>query len=707
MGPNSRATAGDSLEFYVLLIECFERWPSELEQCPEHLRSLSESICKRDLLEPVDLGKESQFNQFEDLVEKYLKKQRKKQVFKRQATKEEEQLQKDLAIQVSTLQQLKAIFLEFIESAEVNEKSKSDFLVMLSEMKDLYNRIIGNKMYTKKEMAIDEVSSVLDVCNRYKGQFPALQEYVRRGGKWETALSKGIEEGLGRSSFGEKKGAKKAGEAKLQTSELVKFHTGSGLEKSRKSRAEGAKNYNNPFDNSSFEEAKPSAKKGSAEPPKKALNQSSSFKHLERDDSAHTMEELRNFILKEKGELENTIVSLKMKLERREQEFLEVRVRNEQQSTKIRSLSNENKDLQRQVKELKEEIYSRILNITMTSNKTGSASVNKFDSSHKVGFKGKYPNKERLGARRSTSFLSKPEDRIEKTRPIPELFEERKTPARNSKVPRLDKKSLSNSKAFLQDFNKEIDSILNRKSKAKQGEPGGRKRYGSQKKLPSGMDPKGSYMDLLEAKVGTYTASKPGPDPLRGGDHGRQSKPWDMGNRLSDITGGLIKARSQKYLRSELGNAEYGEVGGGSQYPARNRMAYTLNLGGPSGYAGAGLASNDFEAFSGNANRLNNRPHSMANHESLYNRRQMDMGGLGKEDPRFQAQFEEVGNFRGGRFPGEAAYNMGMDVGRNPAPGMGGPMERGGAFDAAKKLERYKNQMKMKHGDNGFGGRFY
>lgn len=698
----------DSLEFYVLLIECFEKWPFELESCPEHLKELSESLRKLNLLEPVDLGKESQFAQFDDLIDKYHKKNSKKPVLKKQVTKEEQQLKKDLKIQISTLQQLKGIFLEFIESAEINEKSKSDFLVMLTEMKDLYNRIIGNKMYTEKDNAIDEVSLVLDVCNRYKGQFQTLQEYVKRGGEWETALSKGIEEGLGRTSFGKQRQSSKRGtetkQSKLQTSELVKFHTNSGVDKSRKSKNDAGKQYNNPFDNSSFEEVKPSAKKeATPERPKKQLNQSSSFKHLERDDSAQTIEDMRNFILKEKGELENEIVSLKMKLDKKEQEFLEMRVINEQQSTKIKSLANENKDLQRQVKELKEEIYSRILNITMTSNKTGSHSVNKFDSSHKINYKSKYKQREREVPRRSTSFLSKPEDRIEKTKQNNERFEALSKPKRNSEVRKMDKKALSNSKAFLQDFNKEINNILNRTSKAKNEESGTRKRYGSQHRLNTANDPKNKYMDLLENKAGTYTATKANLGGLRSGELDLSQKKWNLGNGLNDYSGSLIKAKSQTYLRNEPGAQEYGELGGGLQFPHRNRMAYTLNLGDPSSYGVSNPRPAEFDKFNTSSTRLNNRPHSMTNHEALYNHRQMEMGIMNNEDPRFQMQFEEMGNFRANMYPPEGGYNME----RAPQPGMGNQIERGGAFDAAKKLERYKNQMKMKQSETGYGGRFY
>lgn len=694
----------------MLLIECFEKWPFELESCPEKLKGLSESIRKLNLLEPVDLGKESQFGQFDDLIDKYHKKHNRKPVLKKQVTKEEEQLKKDLSIQISTLQQLKGIFLQFIGSAEINEKSKSDFLVMLSEMKDLYNRIIGNKMYTNKDNAIDEVSLVLDVCNRYKGQFQTLQEYVKRGGEWETALSKGIEEGLGRTSFGkQRQSANKDAEAKpskLQTSELVKFHTNSGVDKSRKSRNDGAKQYNNPFDNSSFEEPKPSAKKEKTpEAPKKNLNQSSSFKHLERDDSAQTMEDMRNFILKEKGELENEIVSLKMKLDKKDQEFLEMRVQNEQQATRIKSLTNENKDLQRQVKELKEEIYSRILNITMTSNKTGSHSMNKFDSSHKINYKSKYKPRDRDVPRRSTSFLSKPEDRIEKTKQNHERFETLNRPSKASEALKLDKKALSNSKAFLQDFNKEINNILNRTSKAKNEDAGPRKRYGSQKRLHVATDSSKKYMDLMENKLGTYTATKTNLGGMLSGELDLPKKTWDVSSGLRDFSGSLMKTKSQKYLQNEPGSQEYGDVTSGLQFPQRNRMAYTLNLGDPASFGGAPPRPAEFDKFNVRANRLNNRPHSMANHEAIFNHRQMDLGMMNNEDPRFQMQFEDMGNFRTSMYPPEGGYNMGVE--RGPAPGMGGQVERGGPFDAAKKLERYKNQMKMKQGDSGYGGRFY
>ena len=669
--------------------------------CPEKITTYSESIRKLNLLEPVDLERKSQFHEFDNLVNKFLGKTNKKAVLKKIATKEEIKLKEDLTTQITTLQQLKELFLEFIETAMINEKTKTDFLEMLVEMKGLYNQIIGNRMYKNKNEAIDEVSLVLDVCNRYKGQFQTLQEYVKRGGKWETALSMGIEEGLGRSSFGEnhgpeseKKKRKNGKEDKGRNSELVKYNSNQNNTDVKTGKAFG-KDYNNPFENSSIEEQRPSAKLNkSREEKNKKINKSSSFKHLERADSAHTMEELRNFIIKEKIELENEIVSLKMKLEKRDQELLEARLINEKNSTKIRSLTSKNKDLKKQVKEYKEEIYARILNITMTSNKTGSHSVNKFDSSHKINYKGKYREKPSkiTPIRRSTSFLSKPEDRIEKTKREPERFEYNLKS--NKDVMKLEKKNLTNSKAFLQDFNKEISSILNRTSKPEEKRIG--KRHGSQKRMFTDTEPKAKYSELLDNKLRSYTATK-----------------GSMVNLRSNETGGnnLWEANPKKNSNKFVGQ-DYGDISNGRQYP--NRMAYTLNLAEDNPYGANAMQERDY--FAQRGSRLDGRPNSRAN-DHMFNPRQMERG-LG-EDPRYPSNLEDLGNFRASLYGKEGGYSRGMEpqmrnpemmmnMGANINGNIGGNQERDNGFDAAKKLEKYKNQMNMKFGgDTGYGCLLY
>jgi hypothetical protein len=672
-----------------------------------------------NLLEPVDLEKESQFNTLEDLISKFQNNKQKKPVLQKQVTKEEEHLQNELDTQINTLQQLKAIFLEFIENATINKKTKGDFMDMLTEMKDLYNRIIGNKMYTNKNEGIDEVSFVLDVCNRYKDKLQSLQEYVQRGGKWETALSKGIEEGLGRSSFGDNQfNSKKSSNteknglrgSKLQTSELVKFNTNSNHQNTdKKSKMRSKGEYNNPFDNSSFEE--PKLANTMEKSHDNIKDRSSSFKHLERDDSAHTMEELRHFIIKEKGELENEIVSLKMKLEKRDQENLELKLVNERNLTKMKSIQNENINLRKQVKELKEEIYARILNITMTSNRTGSHSVNKFDSSSKINYKNKYKGiKKNSPKRRSTSFLSKPEDRIEKTKKEPERFDTNKSSKRLLERSKLDKKSLTNSKAFLQDFNKEISNILNRTSKVKNDDSGGIKRHGSQKRLYRGTETKSNYLDNLESKLGNYTATKGSRTNIANNDIDILKSKWDRGTGLNDFTGGLMKTKSQQFLNKDLSTPDYGDMRGTLQYNPANRLKYTLNMGDQTNYGVHGQSMNEFENYNVRANRLDNRPHSMANHDHIYSRHQMELGLMNDTDPRYPSKFDDIGNFKGSMYAQENPYTVGLDMNVNRGNDLGGTqMDRGGngAFDAAKKLERYKNQMKMKHGEGGYGGRFY
>ena len=688
-------------QFYILLVECFENWPNEVNGDEgdtadffNSLSKLSESVRKLNLLEPLDLQRKSQYNMFDDLVEKYLEKPKGKRAKDKEVTKEEAQLQKDLQIQINTLQQLKGIFLEFIENVDINEKSTNDFHDMLKEMKDLYNRIIGNKMYTQKNEAIDEVSLVLDVCNRYKGRFRGLQEYVKRGGKWETALSKGIEEGLGRSSFGEKPapGSRKSQNdqlkelelkfSKFQNSELVKYNTASEGKNEKRASERKKDDFRNPFENSSIEDLKtPGKKEPKEEAGNKRHNQSSSFQHLERNDSAQTMDELKNFIIKEKVELENEVVALKLKLETKDNQILELKVKNEQQATKIKSLQHQNAGLQKQVKEYKEEIYARILNLTMTSHKTGTASLNKFDSSKKIGVKEKYRDRVDTSTpiKRSTSFLSKPEDRIEKTRREPEG---------------MDKKSLANSKAFLQDFNKEIDSILNRGNKPKTETSTLPRRQNSQKNLYRGTDTKRNYLDLHDKKNTSFTAHK---SHLRSHGYDPLGKDFDPMLRMRDMGGSLAKVKSQQYFQKDMPlGKETPEMGGGLGYPPRNRMAYTLNLAEHPSYANPSLGMPDYENYNLRG-RLDNRPSSFTN-DNLYNRRANEVGMLGTEDPRFAPKYEDMGHFRSSMFPDSRFGNPG-DTPRR---------EHQGAFDAAKQLEKYKNQMKMKQApDQSYGGRFY
>jgi hypothetical protein len=724
-GANKSAASVNAEQFYILLVECFENWASEIEdnndtaELQGSMSDLTKSVCKLNLLEPVDLQRKTQYYLFDDLVEKYLQKSAKKSVKKKEATKEEIQLKNNLEIQINTLQQLKGIFLEFIETTQISEQTTNHFHEMLKEMKDLYNTIIGNKMYIDKDDAIDEVSLMLDVCNRYKGKFQSLQEYVKRGGKWETALSKGIEEGLGRSSFGEKPSSvsrKSQNDAmqkemdlkfsKLKNSELIKYSTGENKKSGVKLNEKGK--YNNPFENSSIEELKtPGKKSKSPEVEKKKINHSSSFQHLERNDSTQTMDELKNFIIKEKIELENEIVALKLRLEKKDNQILELKVKNEQQATKISSLSNQNSNLQRQVKEYKEEIYARILNLTMTSNKTGSHSMNRYDSSKKMGFRDKYKNRMDTSTpiKRSTSFLSKPEDRIEKTKKDPENFDMLKASNQNREpTVKLDKKSLANSKAFLQDFNKEIDNILNRTGKAKHDSSSGLRRHDSQKKIYRGTETKRNYMDLANKNnISSYTASKPSLptntfDPL--------GKDYDPLSRIKDLRGTLPKVKSQQYFGNDLTGKDYPELGGGLRYPQRNRMAYTLNLGEQPSYGVPGMG--DYDNF-GLHKRMDNRPSSFTNHDNMFNPRGTDQGMMNADDPHFQSKFQDMNNFRSsmyteGRFQRGPDINAHFDMGVN----MEAQRDTSGTFDAAKKLEKYKNQMKMKQpADNNYGGRFY
>ena len=159
----------------------------------------------------------------------------------------------------------------------------------------------------------------------------------------------------------------------------------------------------------------------------------------------------------------------------------------------------------------------------------------------------------------------------------------------------------------------------------------------------------------------------------------------------------IPKINSNKYV-----GQDYGDLGGGIEYPERNRMAYTLNLE-DSPYGGGIPERNYF----GQRNR-DIRPNSRANHENMYKPRQMEM----TDDPRYPSNLDDIGQFRASLYNGEGMYSRGMEgsMGRKPEMqmNMGGNQERDNGFDAAKKLEKYKNQMNMKFGgDNGYGGRFY
>ena len=167
-------------------------------------------------------------------------------------------------------------------------------------------------------------------------------------------------------------------------------------------------------------------------------------------------------------------------------------------------------------------------------------------------------------------------------------------------------------------------------------------------------------------------------------------------------------------------------MGGQFQYPQRNRMAYTLNL--PEDNSYTGNIPKEMDYFPQRGSRVGNRPNSMVKQDNMYNPRPMEMGrmGMGMEEPRYPNNFEELNNYRGSMGFVEKNYNRGMDIPQNHQPEMGmnmtqnrepeinmninqgGIKKKNSGFDAAKKLEKYKNQMNMKFGgEGGYGGRFY
>ena len=385
-------------------------------------------------------------------------------------------------------------------------------------------------MYSHQNKEVNDVSGLLDICNRYRGNFKEIQKQIIKmaeGGdlsvegrtshknqlgekqpSWMSNFSanndvenksKDLDRNLNPKDLMNEKN-KDESKNSIMFSDMQSYSETAGAKNNVKSSFKNAttKHSGNPFDNSSQEDK---LSRSRTLPLIQEKEPQEDFKELEKTNSCQTMEDLRHFILKEKSQLENEIVKLKLTLEQMSQESIKQKLLSEEQKRKIGKLQNENKEVKRQLKEYKDELYKRILNVTANSGGTGSLSVkrrnpltltttnqikkgNSFlskkesSSSYKKDFNVNINDKIKgmdYLEKKSENFS--PKNRRNNSYKLDRFKSSSKFDARNvtdyeaRDAPGLNKKTLSNSKAFLTDFNKDISSILNRSSKIKT-EPG-------------------------------------------------------------------------------------------------------------------------------------------------------------------------------------------------------------------------------------------
>ena len=104
----------------------------------------SQEIQVFNFLETINEQTDTEFNRFADLgIGK--KKMQIDEKEKKNDRPEDLELRKDLEIMQQTLQELKRIFLKFLERADPGDQSDQAFQHMLREIKSLYNQIIGSR----------------------------------------------------------------------------------------------------------------------------------------------------------------------------------------------------------------------------------------------------------------------------------------------------------------------------------------------------------------------------------------------------------------------------------------------------------------------------------------------------------------------------------------------------------------------------------
>lgn len=139
-----RDSEKDGKKFYILLIECIQNWKNDLKFSDEDITKKFKKKCfeieKLNLIDSIDEFKETEYNFLEDLL---FEKIDSKSNNKIELSNEELEMKKDLDVMKDTLQELKIIFIKFLETADTSLGARDTYNHMLKEMKSLYNNIIG------------------------------------------------------------------------------------------------------------------------------------------------------------------------------------------------------------------------------------------------------------------------------------------------------------------------------------------------------------------------------------------------------------------------------------------------------------------------------------------------------------------------------------------------------------------------------------
>ena len=563
-----------------MLIECFQHWEKLIivpKQFGESLKSKCHQIIRLNLLEPMNMPKDSEIKQFQNLVDRYSstsrspsKPDKKPSPKKRNASPKRpiakkprksstrlDQSNSGFRLRLSTLNDLLKLFLGCISVGHPGEKTQRETQVMLGEIKLLFNELekdpLTERLHGNELRDVQKCRKILKICNQSQGKFEKIKLKLTEENLFDEDVQVPIKS------------------PEIKTKFRTNPNNNISIEKT-------SAKHGNPFENSSAEESDPGpmsrsrqhkSPQDSFDKPNWNSNKNSKFSKQEAEESEQTLQDLRQFILNEKTNLENEAQALRLRAEKAEEALAIETVKRVEAEKKLKSVRKENSRLMKSLKEYREEIYSRILNATMTSAKSVSATNKRNRSMNMRSDSRKNLISHSQNRKKKHSFLSKAEEKNgEKTGDWWQVHQGLNRPKPQSAVnkpvlPHNISQAREDTKNFLSDFNRGIESLL--KNKPKRGTGGEYKKY-----QPKGH---GHRVNSRWQNDLPLKGPKPSPQTLRGGN--LNNGPPERYHKLDNYRNPL-HAPSPELESGPRGSYHSPGLERSFNYPSR--MAATLNL---------------------------------------------------------------------------------------------------------------------------------